>query len=382
MRLLLLVVLLASCQNPQAAVDPHDMSTSLAPRPLTDEEVRAFAALALAGIERPFPNKPGQVYVGPESAVVPEVMHPVFYGSFDWHSAVHGHWMLLRLLREYPGSSADADIRALLTRQLTPEKIAVETAYFDHKQNFGFERMYGWAWLLRLAQELEEGAGSDAQIAQWREAVRPLEVRIVALSMNYLPRLSWPVRTGVHPDSAFALGMLLDYARTVANRELEELVIARAMAFYGQDWDYHGAFEPSGEDFFSAAWNEADLMRRVLPPEAFGNWLEDFLPGLATGEVGNLLTPVHVSDPTDGRLVHLAGLDLSRAWAMLGVASALRPEDPRQARLLAAAADHREAGLEYVFSGYYEGEHWLASFAVFLLTRAGLEVAAPPPPAR
>jgi len=380
MRFLVLALLLCSCQNPNLRHDqsPSAMSNTLAPRLLSPKEVSDFARLALDGIERPFPNKPGQVYVGPESAVVPQDMHPVFYGSFDWHSSVHGHWMLVRLLRHYPNSTVDAEIRNLLARQLTAEKLQQETDYFTPKQNRGFERMYGWAWLLRLAQELEMGAAEDAQIAEWREAMRPLEGRIVELSMNYLPRLSWPIRTGVHPDSAFALGMLLDYAEVVDNQDLATMVRSRARDFYGEDRNYRGAYEPSGEDFFSAGWNEADLMRRVLRPSEFRRWLDDFLPGLATGDVGNLLTPVEVSDPTDGRLVHLAGLDLSRAWTMLGVASALQEGDPRQDLLLNAAAAHREAGLAYVFSGHYEGEHWLASFAVYLLTRAGLDEVGPP----
>ncbi len=385
MRLLLpVLLLLGACVQPPAtpSSDASAVSDPTSPRPLSSEEIAAFARLALDGIERPFPNKPGQVYVGPESARIPEEMHPIFYGSFDWHSSVHGHWMLVRILRRYPDSPVEAEIRALLDRQFTAEKVAKETAYFEPSHNRGFERMYGWAWLLRLAQELHAGAAEDVQIAAWRETLRPLEDRIVELTVGFLPRLDWPIRTGVHPDSAFALGMTLDYARAVGDAELEALVVKRAKDFYLEDRDYNGAFEPSGEDFFSAAWNEADLMRRVLTRDAFAEWLDGFLPGLASEDVGNLLTPVRVSDPTDGRLVHLAGLDLSRAWTMVGVAAALDEDDPRRLVLMNAVAAHREAGLEYVFSGYYEGEHWLASFAIYLLTRAGLDPAAPPAAAR
>jgi len=337
---------------------------------LKDDQVVAFSRLALDSIVREFPNKPGQVYVGPESAVVPRDLHPVFYGSFDWHSSVHGHWMLVRLLKTHPGSSVEKEIRALLDEQLTAKGLQAEADYFEPKQNRSFERMYGWAWLLQLANELRTFEG-DEDAARWAKNLRPLEDRIVELLLGYLPRLTYPIRTGVHPDTAFAFSLELDYARAVGNAQLEQALVQKIHKFYADDAFYPVRYEPSGEDFFSAGLNEADLMRRVLDQKKYSAWLEGFFPELENGHLGNLLRPTHVSDVTDGRLVHLAGLNLSRAWTLEGIASALPEDDKRRVFLDRAAQSHREVGLEYVFSGHFEGEHWLASFAIYLATRTG-----------
>jgi len=337
---------------------------------MTDEQVSAFAQLALDGIVREWPNKPGQVYVGPESAQTPRQMHPVFYGSFDWHSAVHGHWLLIRLLKEYPDASINTEIRKVLNEQLTTKGLLQEAAYFDEKQNKGFERMYGWAWLLRMATELHGWDDRDGR--RWAAALRPLEQRIVQGVLDYLPRLSYPIRTGTHPDTAFALAFELDYARTIGHMKLEHMILDKAREFYLDDTDYPCRYEPSGEDFFSSGLNEADLMRRVLSADEFSTWLDGFLPGVGDGDLSNLGIPVEVSDPTDGRLVHLAGLDLSRAWTLNGIAAALPGDDPRRQVLTDAALAHTSVGLDYVFSGFYEGHHWLASFAVYLLTGCGV----------
>ncbi|HAV64612.1 MAG TPA: DUF2891 domain-containing protein, partial [Verrucomicrobiales bacterium] len=224
-----------------------------------------FADLVLAGIDREYPNKPGEVLTGPEDIMSPRQMHPAFYGAYDWHSSVHGHWMLIRLLKLFPQIRNAAEIRAQLSAHLTPGNMAVEAAYFDRKANRSFERMYGWAWALRLAAELH--GWEDPQAAAWRDAFTPLEEKLVVLTKEYLPRLTYPVRTGVHPDTAFALGQILDYARTVKDLELESLVTARARDYYLEDRDYPIDFEPSGQDFFSAGLNVADLMRRVLSPD-------------------------------------------------------------------------------------------------------------------
>ncbi len=333
---------------------------------LTGEQVAALARLALDGIPTEYPNKPSEVLVDDASLRTPRAMHPAFFGSFDWHSSVHGHWMLVRLLRLYPESPVAAEIETLLDKQLTPAKMRKEADYFtETKFDKAFERMYGWAWALRLAAELR--AWDDPRAKRWSEAFAPLEETIVTLTKDYLPKLTWPVRTGVHPDSGFALAFTLDYARLAQDAALEKLIVERARAFYGKDRDYPAAYEPSGQDFFSSGLNEADLMRRVLPPAEFSAWLTAFLPDLAKGEAGNLLTPVEVSDVTDGHLVHLAGLNLSRAWTFTGIASALPAEDPRVPVLKDAAARHLEGGFRYVFSGHYEGEHWLATFAVYAL---------------
>ncbi len=337
---------------------------------LSDQQVVAFSQLALKGMDQEYPNKPSNVVVDKASVRTPKEMHPAFYGCFDWHSALHGHWMLIRILKQYPDVSNGDVIRAKLAKHLTAKNIKAETKYFEEKQNKSFERMYGWAWTFRLAAELH--TWDDPQGKQWRENIRPLEDKIVELTEGYLPRLSYPIRTGVHPDSGWALGQTLDYARTVGNKSLEQLVVKRCRDFYLGDRDYPAAYEPSGEDFFSAGLNEADTMRRVLPPQEFSTWLDQFFPGLRDHRVGTLLTPVEVSDVTDGKLVHLAGLDLSRGWTLQGIASALRANDPRTTILNQAAAAHAAMGYKYVFSGHYEGEHWLATFAIYLHTKVGV----------
>ena len=347
------------CQNKFATSEKFNVS-------LTDDQITAFAALALKGISQEYPNKPSNVMASPVDVKSPSAMHPVFYGCFDWHSSVHGHWMLVRLLKLYPKSSVAAQIRETLNRRLTKDELQVEADYFLPKENKSFERMYGWAWLLQLVAELHDWDDPDAK--QWRENLRPLETIIVQYSMNYLPKLSFPIRTGIHPDTGFALSLELDYARRTGHKPLEELIIARSKHFYLNDVNYPAHYEPSGNDFFSSGFNEADLMRRVLSRDEFSKWLSTFLPQLLTGQMGPMMEPVEVSDVTDGHLVHLAGLDLSRAWTMAGIASALADTDPRKALLLDSARQHFAAGMTYVTSGHYEGEHWLATFAVYYVT--------------
>lgn len=333
---------------------------------LADEQVSAFARLALKGLFQEYPNKPSNVIASEEGVRSPRAMHPVFYGCFDWHSSVHGHWMLVRLLKRYPEASIAGEIEEALDRQFRLEPMEKEAAYFEEKGNQSFERMYGWAWALRLAAELHAWE-DDERARRWAAALRPLEEKVVALTIGYLPRLTWPIRTGVHPDTAFALGQALDYARTVGDEALEQLIRERALHYYAKDRDYPASYEPSGEDFFSAGLNEADLMRRVLDADDYAEWLEAFLPSFA-----NLFTPVAVSDVTDGKLVHLAGLNLSRAWTLNGIASALGEGDARRQAIVKAAAEHTRAGLGYVFSGHYEGEHWLATFAIYTLSQVGI----------
>jgi Protein of unknown function (DUF2891) len=344
---------------------------------LSTEQVDAFVKLALKNVDREYPNKPGITLSGPEQVVGPKQLFPAFFGSFDWHSCVHAHWMLVRLLKLYPNLSESATIREKLKENLTLEKLQQEAKLFETKENKSFERMYGWAWLLRLVVELE--TWDDQQAKTWRENVRPLEVVLVKNTLDYLPKLSYPIRTGEHTDTGFALSQLLDYARLVKNIELESLVVQRALHFYRADTNYPTRYEPSGHDFFSSCWNEADLMRRVLPQDEFAVWFEKYLPALNSdnGKMGNLLTPVEVSDVTDGKLVHLAGLDLSRAWCLNGIANSLTKESPLAKILRQSSAAHGEVGMSYVFSGHYEGDHWLATFAVFWLTEVGINSASP-----
>lgn len=335
---------------------------------LTDSQVALFAELALKNIATEFPNKPSNVMKGPESVQSPKQMHPAFYGCFDWHSSVHGHWMLVRLLVLHPDHALAPRIREQLNQHLTAELIETEADYFRQDENKGFERMYGWAWALRLVAELH--AWNDADGRRWRDNLRSLETVLVARTKSYLPLLTHPIRIGEHFDTGFALAQILDYARVVGDNDLETLIVQRGRAFYLNDRDFPFRYEPSGQDFFSSGLNEADFMRRVTTQQEFVDWLGRFLPrDLSDAE--QFVRPVQVSDVTDDKLVHLAGLNLSRAWCMQGVASALPTADPRKAVLLASAQQHAEIGLRYVFSGHYSGEHWLATFAIYALKPPG-----------
>ncbi|MBT3339403.1 MAG: DUF2891 domain-containing protein [Planctomycetes bacterium] len=364
MRICALTLLaLGACQN----MPTHSPETNI-----PTEQAAQFAELALSGIVREFPNKPSEVQASAADALTPRAMHPAFFGSFDWHSSVHSHWMLVRILHQFPDLPAplQSRIKAVLSEHLSTGNMQAELSYFEQKHNRSFERMYGWAWYLTLCREM--ATSDDAQQMQWAKNLAPLENLLAQRVIDYLPRLAWPNRVGVHQDTAFALGMILDWARARNRQDVEALVVKRSIDWYSNDTNWPAAYEPSGEDFFSAGLNEADLMRRVLSSSQYSTWLDHFLPHLATGMTASLLHPVVVPDVTDGKIVHLAGLNLSRAWCLRGIASALRADDSRQTVCAEAAQRHTDAGLAYVFSGHYEGEHWLASFAVYLLTGAGL----------
>ncbi|MCH2113134.1 MAG: DUF2891 domain-containing protein [Planctomycetes bacterium] len=329
---------------------------------LTSDQANSLARIALDSIVREFPNKPSEVQASAQDALTPRAMHPAFYGSFDWHSSVHGHWMLIRLMRlGLLSSDLEAEARASLGAHLTADAMAQELAYFELPYQRGFERMYGWAWYLRMCDELDDWEDEDG--ARWREVCRPLEDFLVGQVFDYLPKLTWPVRAGVHRDTAFALTHIWDYAVQVGHSDLQELIEGRARDWFLADRDWGWRFEPSGQDFLSAGLEEMDLMRRVLSREECLAWMDGF--GYPR------LTPVEVSDVTDGKIVHLAGLDLSRAWCLESLAAFLGPHHPETPGLLESASAHRDMGLHYVASGHYEGEHWLASFAVYLTTGSG-----------
>lgn len=338
---------------------------------LTDAQVASFVKLALKNINTEYPNKPNNVVWDAESVRQPKEMHPAFYGCFDWHSSVHGHWMLIRLLKDYPGNSMEQEIREKLRVNLSKANLEAELSYFQEEHHKAFERTYGWAWYLRMADELEGWDDPDGK--QWRQHVKGLEELLVERTVDYLPKLTFPIRNGTHTDTGFALGQILDYARKMKNTELEKLVVKRARDYYLGDVDYPTRYEPSGQDFFSSCLNEADLMRRVLSREEFGKWFDKFLPTLSDGDGGNLLVPVEVSDLTDGYIVHLAGLNLTRGWCMQGIASVLSDTDPRAALLKKSASEHAQMGYKYVFSGHYEGDHWLATFAIYLQAELGVD---------
>jgi hypothetical protein len=330
------------------------------------EQAAAFARLALKGLAKEYPNKPGDVLNSDADVKGPRVVHPAFYGCFDWHSSVHGHWMLVRLLRLFPDLPEKQQIRTVLARHLTAKNLQAETAVLTRPNAQSFERPYGWAWLLKLAEELHRW--DDPEAREWSRNLQPLVDRIVARYLAFFPRQTYPIRSGVHASTAFGLAFALDYAQTVGHKPLRELIEQRSRTYFGKDAGIPAAWEPDGADFFSPSLMEADLMRRVLPPAEFQDWLRRFLPELAKGEPKTLFVPATVTDRTDPQLVHLDGLNLSRAWCMRSIAAALSRGDPARKMLAESAARHAEAGLRHVASGDYAGEHWLASFAVYMLS--------------
>jgi hypothetical protein len=329
-----------------------------------------FASLALACITQQYPNKISHHVTGPGDMAEPRVLYPAFYGCFDWHSSVHGHWLLVRLLHlEAPGVDRTI-ITTALNKSLTTENIVGEVAYFQPPHRKSFERPYGRAWLLQLTTELREWEDPDAR--RWLQALLPLENLLVAQARQWLPMLNYAVRSGTHNQTAFAFGLMLDYARTAGDSELENLLVEKIEQFYHADRNCPLGYEPSGEDFLSPCLMEADLLRRVLAPAEYALWLEDFLPAIPGDGSADWLAVGVVLDPTDGKLVHLDGLNLSRAWALENIAASLPPGDRRIGALRAAATRHEEAGLASVTGVHYEGGHWLASFATYLLTQRGL----------
>jgi Protein of unknown function (DUF2891) len=333
---------------------------------LTQSEASHFAQLALKCVTKEFPNKPDHTINDAADVRAPRAMHPAFYGCYDWHSTVHGHWMLVRLLRLFPDLPEAPAIREALNQNLSSENIAGEVVYLKQPGRQSFERTYGWAWLLKLAEELHGWNDEDGK--RWSQNLSPLASALAASYINFLPKQTYPIRTGVHPNTAFGLAFALDYARATNDRKLEELLIERSRNYFAHDVNYPAAWEPGGQDFFSPALMEADLMRRVMTPRQFQLWFHRFLPGIARKQPRSLLTPAIVTDRADPQLVHLDGLNLSRAWCMRSIASVLPSNDPARRILERAAARHAEEGLKHVASGNYEGEHWLASFAIYLLS--------------
>ncbi|MHC4090203.1 MAG: DUF2891 domain-containing protein [Planctomycetota bacterium] len=331
--------------------------------------VARFAELALDCMHQEYPNKIAHVLNSDADAKPPRELTPVFFGCFDWHSAVHGHWLLARLCRMYPDAPFVARARAALDQSFTRDRVAAEVAYLQAKGRGTFERPYGLAWLLQLSAELHEW--DDPQAKRWAVALEPLEQLAAERFRNWLPKLSHPIRTGEHSQTAFALGLLLDWARSRGDEEMAELVASRSRDYYLRDRGASLSFEPDGQAFLSPILAEADLMRRILKREEFAAWLGSFLPELSLDGSSGWLEPAVVTDRTDGKLVHLDGLNLSRAWMLEGIAVGLPPGDPRIAGLLGAARQHRRAGLQAVTGEYYEGGHWLGSFAAYLVTERG-----------
>ena len=338
--------------------------------------VERFAGLALACVHQEYPNKIAHVLSGDSDVAPPRELTPVFYGCFDWHSSVHGHWLLTRLLRLYPDAGFATAAETALNKSFTVENVAEEVRYVSHDLRGSFERPYGVAWLLQLTAELHEW--DDPRAKRWLAALQPLEAVLLEAMQTWLGKLAYPIRIGEHAQTAFAFGLFLDWARSAGNDEFHDLVERRSRDFYSADRNCPLAYEPGGQDFLSPCLAEADLMRRFMTAEEFAGWLSVFMPSIPYDGSEDWLALAVVTDPTDGKLAHLDGLNISRAWMLEGMASALPEKDKRRAALLGAAKLHKDSGLASVTGEHYEGGHWLGSFASYLVTARGLTVKAVP----
>lgn len=328
------------------------------------QSVERFANLALSCAQKEYPNKIAHVLTSDDDAKPPRELTPAFYGCYDWHSSVHGHWLLARLVRLFPEAAFSTKARTVLEENLSADNIAREVAYLEGPGRASFERPYGLAWLLQLGAELREQ--DDPGAMQLAQNLEPLERAAVARLATWLPKLTHPVRSGEHSQSAFALGLMLDWARTAGDEKFEALLETKILEFYSRDRNCPLAYEPSGEDFLSPCIAEADAMRRVLGPSEYAKWLRSFIPDFST------LKPAVVTDPSDPKLAHLDGLNLSRAWMLRGIASGLPADDSRRVQIEKLADDHSTAGLAAVTGEHYEGGHWLGSFATYLVTDRGV----------
>jgi Protein of unknown function (DUF2891) len=332
---------------------------------LTESEAMRLARMPLHCIVTEFPNKAGHLAEGPEDAVLlPSQLNPSFYGCLDWHSSVHGHWLLVRVLKRFPALANRDSIVAVLSNSFRPERIAAEAEYFGkYKTAASFERTYGWAWVLKLDQELQ--TWDDPLAAGWREALRPLTARVVDLWKKFLPKQTYPNRTGVHPNTAFGLVFALDWSRQVKDTAFERAIVTVAKHYYLSGERTPAYLEPDGSDFLSPSLEIADLMRRILPAKSFTSWLHRFYEERGIKRITEM--PV-VSDRTDMAIVHLDGLALSRAWCMKGIAQVLPAGDPWKKLFSDTASKFLKAALPNVTSGNYSGDHWLASFALYALS--------------
>ena len=332
--------------------------------------VSRFAGLALECVHQEYPNKIAHVLTGDEDVGPPRDLTPVFYGCFDWHSSVHGHWLLTRLLRLYPDAEFAGLAEAVLNEGFKSEKVTLEVAYVSHPQRASFERPYGVAWLLQLTAELREW--DDPRARRWLTTLEPLESALLTNMEKWLAKLAYPIRIGEHSQTAFAFGLFLDWARASGRADFSKLVEDKSKAFYLNDRSCPLAYEPGGQDFLSPCLAEADLMRRIMKPEEYARWLTGFMPDIPEDGRDDWLSIGVVTDPTDGKLAHLDGLNISRAWMLEGMASGLPSDDARINALLGSAAIHKKSGLASVTGEHYEGGHWLGSFATYLQTERGL----------
>ncbi|WP_312984253.1 DUF2891 domain-containing protein [Atlantibacter sp.] len=328
---------------------------------LTQHQAEAFARMPLTYLRQEYPNHIMHLLNDDGDVLPPRKLHPIFYGCFDWHSAVHGYWLLLRCVRRYPALSCREEVIALFDEHLTDANVAQELAYFTAPFRASFERPYGYGWLLALAQELRQSALPQA--GRWHQTLEPLTLDIRARLIDYLSKLTYPIRVGTHYNTAFALALGLDYARALDDNALEHAILDAANRFYRADKQYPAHYEPGGDEYISGALTEALLMSNVA--DNFPAWFDDFLPDVAS--VAALMNPAEVSDRTDPKIAHLDGLNLSRAWCMKRIANALPESHAAQQPLKDAVARHLAASVEHVVGSHYSGGHWLASFALLAL---------------
>jgi Protein of unknown function (DUF2891) len=374
---LILVLACAGTARSAAAASATDDTSNAA---LSPQAAARFAGLALKCLHQEYPNHMSLSLESAADARPPHELTPAFYGCLDWHSDVHGHWLLVRLLRLMPRAPFAAQARAELARSFTPENIAGEVRYLNGPGRSSFERPYGLAWLLRLAQELH--ASTDPDMQRWAQTLEPLEKEAAAHLVSWLPKLHYPIRVGEHDQTAFSFGLMWDWAGSppqagtaALHAQMLTLLKDAAQRFYLHDRSCPLGYEPSGEDFLSPCLAEADFMRRVLAPPAFASWLSQFLPQIPHGGAAGgspWLAPAVITDRADPKLAHLDGLNLSRAWMLEGIASALPPADARVAVLRASAREHAAESLPAVTGEHYEGGHWLGTYAVYLTSRAGI----------
>lgn len=330
---------------------------------LREDTASAFAALALRNVEREYPHVFVHVLTGPEPPETPRCVHPIFFGCYDWHSCVHGYWLLARLLRRFPELDIAGQIVRQLEHAITPEAVSGEIAFFNRPGCSNFERTYGWVWLLKLAAELQTHPSASAK--RCGLTLAPLERLLAGRLTDFLRNAPFPIRAGTHSNSAFTLALAHEYATTLGDAPMLDVIRHRAREWFGGD-ENCAAWEPSMDDFLSSALMEAECMRRLLPREEFRTWLAQFLPELAAGRPSSLFNPALPSDRSDGKIAHLDGLNFSRAWCMRGIATVLDASDPARTRLLASAQQHIEASFPHITDDY-AGEHWLATFALLAM---------------
>ena len=364
------LLLACACAWAGAAVSAAAPQEPSAHTTLDAAAAARFAELALKCLHQEYPNHISHTLASEADVRAPRALTPAFYGCYDWHSDVHGHWLLVRLVRLFPDAAFAAPARAALERTFTAQNIAAEVTYLQGAGRASFERPYGLAWLLRLAAELR--AWDDPDARRWRATLAPLETEAATRMANWLPKLHYPIRIGEHDQTAFSFGLVWDWAAVAQDPRMRALLQDAAQRFYFQDRNCPLAYEPSGEDFLSPCLAEADFMRRALAPQKFAAWLSQFLPQIPRRDAA-WLTPAVVTDRSDPKLAHIDGLNLSRAWMLAGIAHGLPATDPRRPALLSASRQHAEAALPFVTGEHYEGGHWLGTFAVYLTSDAGIQ---------